>query len=60
MFSSYLIVVAALGLEVHSASNRDEYQNRKIMLLGSRARPVRRADNLAVICEPTVYTVWDP
>jgi hypothetical protein len=26
------------------------------MFLGSRARMVRRADNLTAICEPTVYT----
>jgi hypothetical protein len=25
-----------------------------IMFLGSKALPVRRADNLTVICEPTV------
>jgi hypothetical protein len=30
------------------------------MFLGIRARPVRKADNLAVICEPIVYTMWDP
>jgi hypothetical protein len=30
------------------------------MFLGSRARPVRRADNLTTIREPTVYTIWDP
>jgi hypothetical protein len=30
------------------------------MFLGSRTRPVLRADNLAAICEPTVYTMWDP
>jgi hypothetical protein len=30
------------------------------MFLGSRARPVRRADNLTAICEPIVYTMWDP
>jgi hypothetical protein len=30
------------------------------MFLGIRAPPVRRADNLAAICEPTVYTMWDP
>jgi hypothetical protein len=32
----------------------------QIMFLESRARPVRRAGNLNAICEPTVYTVWDP
>jgi hypothetical protein len=29
-------------------------RSRKIMFLGSKARPVRRADNLTAICEPTV------
>jgi hypothetical protein len=29
-------------------------RGRKIMFLGSRARPVRRADNLTAICEPIV------
>jgi hypothetical protein len=30
------------------------------MFLGSSAQLVRRADNLTAICEPTVYTMWDP
>jgi hypothetical protein len=30
------------------------------MFLGSRARPVCRADNLAAICEPIVWTMRDP
>jgi hypothetical protein len=30
------------------------------MFLGSRMRPARRADNLTAICEPIVYTMWDP
>jgi hypothetical protein len=30
------------------------------MFLVSRERPVRRADKLAAICEPIVYTMWDP
>jgi hypothetical protein len=30
------------------------------MFLGKRERPVLRADNLTAICEPIVYTVWDP
>jgi hypothetical protein len=29
-------------------------------LLGSRARPVRKADNLTSICELTVQTMCDP
>jgi hypothetical protein len=32
----------------------------KIIFLGSRARPVRRADNLAAICEPIIYEMWNP
>jgi hypothetical protein len=30
------------------------------MFLGSKVRQVRRADNLTAICEPIVYTMWDP
>jgi hypothetical protein len=30
------------------------------MFLGSKARLVRRADNLTAIYEPIVWTVWDP
>jgi hypothetical protein len=26
----------------------------------NRARTVRKADNLAAICEPIVYTMWNP
>jgi hypothetical protein len=48
---SFLIILAALGPGVYSASNRNEYQNIKIMFLGSKMRRVRRADNL---------TMWDP
>jgi hypothetical protein len=29
------------------------------MFPGSKARSVRRADNLTTICEPIVYTMWD-
>jgi hypothetical protein len=35
-------------------------RRRKILFLGSRVRPMRRADYLAAICEPTVQTMWDP
>jgi hypothetical protein len=35
-------------------------KGRKVMFLGSKARPVRRADNLPAICELIVYTMWDP
>jgi hypothetical protein len=30
------------------------------MVLESRARPARKADNLAFIYEPIVWTMWDP
>jgi hypothetical protein len=30
------------------------------MFLGNKVRLVRRADNLATICEPIVQTMWDP
>jgi hypothetical protein len=29
------------------------------MFLESRARLVRKADNLTAICEPTIWTMWD-
>jgi hypothetical protein len=39
----------------------NEYQKqKKIMFLGSRARPVRRDDKLTAICEPIVQKMWDP
>jgi hypothetical protein len=39
---------------VYSASNRNEYQKQKNNVSGSRARPVRRADNLTAVFEPSV------
>jgi hypothetical protein len=51
-FSIYLILPAALGPGVYSASNRTPKE--KIMFLGNRAQPVRRTDNLTAICEPIV------
>jgi hypothetical protein len=54
MFSVCLILPAALGPEVYSVSNRNEYQNQKNNVSGSRERPVCRADKLTAICEPTV------
>jgi hypothetical protein len=42
-----------LGSGVYPASNRNEFAETK-MFVGSRARPVRRTDNLAAICEPIV------
>jgi hypothetical protein len=54
IFSIYLILPAALGSGVYSASNRNEYQKQKIMFLGSRALSVRKADNLTAVCEKIV------
>jgi hypothetical protein len=51
-FSIYLILPAALGPGVYSASNRNEYQKqKKNIFMWSRARPVRKADSLNAICE---------
>jgi hypothetical protein len=33
---------------------------KKLMFLGSKARPVRVTDNLTAIYEPIAYTMWDP
>jgi hypothetical protein len=45
------MLLAALGPEVYSTSNRNEYQK---IFLESRVLPARKADNLAAICEPIV------
>jgi hypothetical protein len=42
IFSFYLILPAALGAGVYSASNRNEYRKSKEMFLGSKARPCVR------------------
>jgi hypothetical protein len=51
--SIYLILQAALGPGVHSASNRMSTSRRKMMSLRIRARPVPKAESLTAICEPT-------
>jgi hypothetical protein len=48
-FSIYLILPAALGPGVDSASNRNEYQKQK-----SNVFMVSRSDNPTAICELTV------
>jgi hypothetical protein len=60
-FLIYLILPAALGPGVYSASNRNEYEKHKkiIMFLGSKVRRVRMADNFTTICEPIVWTSLD-
>jgi hypothetical protein len=42
--------VRALGINQHLT----------VIFLGSRARPVRKTDNLTVICEQIVYKIWEP
>jgi hypothetical protein len=54
-----LILPAALGPEVYSASNRNEYQELN-NFLGSKPWPARKADNLTAISEPIVKVMWDP
>jgi hypothetical protein len=52
LFSVYLILPAALGPGVHSASTRNEYEKQKNV--SEESRPVRKVDSLTVICEPIV------
>jgi hypothetical protein len=49
-----LILLAALGPGVYSASNRSTRSIKIIMFLGSKERLVRRADNLTTISKPIV------
>jgi hypothetical protein len=51
-FSIYLIIPATLHMEFANYQTEMSTRSRKIMLLGSRARPVRKTNNLTVICEP--------
>jgi hypothetical protein len=53
-FSIYLILLDALGPGVYTVSIRNEYKKQQKVFLGSRARPVRKADNLTAIYEPVV------
>jgi hypothetical protein len=45
---------AALAVGITQPLTVMSTRSRKIMFLGCKARPVRRADNLTVICEPIV------
>jgi hypothetical protein len=42
------------GLRFTQPLTEMSIRSRRTMFLGSRARPVRRADNLTAICEPIV------
>jgi hypothetical protein len=54
IFSTYLILPAAIGPGIYSASNEMSIRSIQITFLGNRARPVRKADILTTICEPIV------
>jgi hypothetical protein len=53
-FSIDLILEPHYDPQVGSVSNRNEYQES----FGRKGRPLRKADNLTAICEPTVYKIW--
>jgi hypothetical protein len=53
-FPIYLTIPAALDPAFAEPLTQMSSKSRKIMFLGSRARPVRRADNLTAICEANV------
>jgi hypothetical protein len=50
-FSVYLIL---------PASNRNEYQKKEKLFIGSKARPTLKADILTDTFEPIVYIMWEP
>jgi hypothetical protein len=57
----YLVLPAALGPGVHSASNRNEYQkHEENNVSGEWSAAGAGAYNLTAIYEPIVYTMWDP
>jgi hypothetical protein len=52
-FLIYLILPAALGPGIYSASNRNEYwKHKNKMLLGSKVQLVHGADSLNAVYEP--------
>jgi hypothetical protein len=52
--SIYLILPTALALEFTQPLIELSTRSREIMFLGSKVRPVRGADKLTAIYEPTV------
>jgi hypothetical protein len=59
----FLVLLLAIPpLSIFSMLTEMSTRNMKIiiMFLGSKVRQVRRADNLTAICEPNVWTMWDP
>jgi hypothetical protein len=51
---NFLIVPNPSGLGFTEPLKEMSTRNREIMFLGSKARPVRKADNLTAISEPIV------
>jgi hypothetical protein len=54
IFSIDLILPAALGPGVDSASNRNEHQEYSLNILGCKGRPASKNGNLTAIYEPIV------
>jgi hypothetical protein len=59
-FLIYLIFPDAQALGFTQPLTEFITRSRKIIFLGSRAGPVRKSNNLTAICEPIVYTMWNP
>jgi hypothetical protein len=57
VYPSIILQVCQIGAEfiISSIKNIEI-----IMFLGSKVRPVCRANNLTANCESIVYTMWDP
>jgi hypothetical protein len=55
-----LIFPAAVGLGFNQPLREMSISSIQMMFLGSRARPVRRPDNLTAICEQIVWTMSKP
>jgi hypothetical protein len=53
LFSIFLILPAALGAGVYSASNRNEYQKEK-KIWGAERGQTLEADIFTAVCEPIV------
>jgi hypothetical protein len=53
-FSIYLSFQPHYGPGINSVSNRNEYQEYSLNILGGKGRPARKADNLAAIYEQIV------
>jgi hypothetical protein len=54
LFSIYLILQPHQALGFTQPLTDMSTREKKKMFMGSRARPVRKADNLTAICEPIV------